>query len=328
MNQANHNYLRKEYISRINRVIDYIEDNLDSELSLERLAEVAHFSRFYFHRIFKAIVGETLNQFIQRIRVEKAAVMLVTNSARSITEIALDAGFANSASFARVFKEHFSISASQWRSMPNKKRALISDDNSKNRQTFNNNRKESDTVTGYNDPSTNNYRWRIKMAKIKDIKVEVKEMPDFHVVYVRNIGPYAADEELFRDLYGRLMNWVIPRGLYIQDKSVFLSVYHDDPKITEEGKLRVSVCMTVPEDTEVDGEIGKMVVPGGKFAVAHCEIKADEYDQAWDALIGEWLPSSGYQPDDRLGYEIGCNDPHEHPENMHIVDICLPIKPL
>ena len=86
----NQRYMRDEYISRINRVIDYIEENLDDDLSLVRLADVAHFSRFYFHRIFKAIVGETLNSFIQRIRVEKAAILLDANPARSITEIAFD----------------------------------------------------------------------------------------------------------------------------------------------------------------------------------------------------------------------------------------------
>ena len=72
-------YLRDEYIARINRVIDYIEANPDQDLTLSGLAEVAYFSRFHFHRIFRAIVGETLNQFIQRNRVEKAASQLINN---------------------------------------------------------------------------------------------------------------------------------------------------------------------------------------------------------------------------------------------------------
>ena len=58
-------YLREEYNSRINRVIDYIEANLSKELSLKELADVAHFSPFHFHRIFGAMVGETLNGFIK-----------------------------------------------------------------------------------------------------------------------------------------------------------------------------------------------------------------------------------------------------------------------
>jgi AraC-like DNA-binding protein len=53
--------LRQEYVGRVNRVIDYIEENIDTELTLETLAKVASFSRFHFHRIFSALVGETLN---------------------------------------------------------------------------------------------------------------------------------------------------------------------------------------------------------------------------------------------------------------------------
>ena len=70
----NNDITKDEYTARINRVLDYIEANIDTALSLETLAGVAHFSPFHFHRIFKAMTGETLNRFIQRIRVEKAAM--------------------------------------------------------------------------------------------------------------------------------------------------------------------------------------------------------------------------------------------------------------
>ncbi|MBN1572676.1 MAG: helix-turn-helix domain-containing protein [Deltaproteobacteria bacterium] len=108
-------FLRDEYISRINRVVDYIELNIDKDLSLEKLASVANFSRFHFHRIFKAIMGETLNRHIQRIRVEKAAVQLINNPKKTITEIAFDCGFSGSAPFARAFKDFFKMNASRWR---------------------------------------------------------------------------------------------------------------------------------------------------------------------------------------------------------------------
>ena len=79
---------------------------------------------------------------------------------------------------------------------------------------------------------------------------------------------------------------------------------------------------TSPEDTPVEGAIGKMAVPGGKFAVARFEIKEDEFKNAWNVLMGGWMPQSGYQPDDRLCYELNHNDPKEHPDHKHIVDIC------
>ena len=77
---------RAEYVARINRVIDYIARHLDEPLSLAALAKVACFSPHHFHRVFGAMTGETLNGFVQRVRTEKAASMLISHPARSVTE--------------------------------------------------------------------------------------------------------------------------------------------------------------------------------------------------------------------------------------------------
>jgi AraC family transcriptional regulator len=62
--------------------------------------------------------------------------------------------------------------------------------------------------------------------------------------------------------------------------------------------------------------------------VAHVEVADDEFQGAYDAIYGGWLPESGYQPDDRPCFEIYLNDPKQHPEGKHITDICVPVKPL
>ena len=317
--------MRDEYTNRINRVIDYIEEHIDQPLSLEELADVAHFSRFHFHRIFKAMVEETLHQFIQRIRVEKAAMQLLAHPKKSITEIALDCGFTGSASFARAFRLAFNISASQWRQ------------ESKNRQTqsnkskpISNQREAFDVSSPYLDPDTKNQSWRIQMKQGKQLeaKVEVRDFPDMPVAYVRHIGPYKGDEALFKGLYEKLFKWAGARDLLNFPETMCLSVYHDDPEITDEDKLRTSVCITVPEDTKVDGEIGKMTIPGGKYAAARFELNGNEFGDAWNTVCGSWLPDSGYQPDDRPSFELCLNDAREHPEGKHIVEICIPVKPL
>lgn len=322
-------FLRQEYISRINRVIDFIEQNLHEELSLEKLADVSNFSRFHFHRIFKTFVGETLNQFINRVRIEKAASQLIINPRKSITEIALDCGYSGSAAFSRSFKEIYKMSPSQWRAGGFIQESKNCKTESKSCEANGNKWKEFDISSFYIDDVTFNQKWRIKMKDEKQIQVEVKEMPEMNVAYVRHIGPYAGDAVLFENLFKKLMNWAGPRNLLRFPETLCMSVYHDNPKITDEGQLRLSVCITVPEDTQVDGEIGKMKISGGKFAVGRFELtNSNEYEGAWNALIGGWLPESGYQLDDRLSYELYHNDPKEHPEGKHIVDICVPVKPL
>jgi AraC family transcriptional regulator len=330
VNNTSSKYLREEYRARINRVIDYIEANLSQDLSLETLADIACFSRFHFHRLFGAMVGETLNHYIQRLRVEKAASKLIHNPKKSITEIALECGFSSSATFARAFKEWFDMSASDWRSGGHLQDRKIRKMDSNQHQIISNTGKDFDVSSRYIQGTTITQIWRVKMKGNSQLKtdVEVKEMPELHVAYVRHIGPYAGDSELFGRLFGKLMMWAGPRGLLQDPNLKTLSVYYDNPDITEEENLRVDVCVTVPEDTPIDGEIGKMTVPGGKYAVAHFEIDVDQYSDAWNAVYGGWLPESGYQPADGPCYELCLNNPEEHPEKKHIVDIWVPVKPL
>jgi len=322
-------YLEEVYFSRINKVIDYIEKNLSKTLSLEELASVANFSQYHFHRIFSSLIGETLFQFIQRIRLEKAANNLISDPKKTISEIAILCGFSSSATFARAFNENFKMSASEYRS---------------NTLGWNSNTGKKDSNTGKRDSNFRNIytnsswyfcsdnnniqKWRYKMNKKDEIVVEVKELEEMTVAYVRHIGPYAGDGKLFEGLYNKLFSWAGPRGLIQFPKTKSLSVYHDDPNITEESKLRTSICITVPEDTKVDGEIGKMKISAGKYAVGKFEINEDEFAGAWNTVYGSWMPQSGYQPDDGPCFEICHNNPKEHPEGKFIVSICVPVKPI
>ena len=319
---------RAEYTQRINYVIDHIETNIDGNLSLASLARVAGFSPFHFHRIFAAMLGETPAQFIQRVRLQKAAVQLVNNPKKSITEVALDCGFSGSPAFARAFREAFSMSASEWRSGGYERHRNVGKMDSKRGQPTSKIPIDSETFSFYIDSETQNLVWRMKVKNGNPIQVEVKDMPELHVAYVRHTGPYAGDAALFQDLFQKLMRWAGPRGLLRFPETVVLAVYHDDPDVTNQDKLRVSACITVPEDAAVDGEVGKMTVPGGKFAVARFELSPDQYGDAWDFVFGKWLPESGYQPDDRLCYELYHGGPGEQPEGKHVVDICIPVKPL
>ena len=160
-----------------------------------------------------------------------------------------------------------------------------------------------------------------------EAKIEVRDTPPFTVAYVRHTGPYQGDAELFGGLWGTLMKWAGAHGVLGPDtKSV--TVYHDDPGVTDPDKLRISVGVSVPEDTEVDGEIGKMTIAGGTYAFARFELAVEQYGDAWDAVFSGWLPESGYQPADGVCYEQYHNNAEEHPEHKCDVSICVPVKPL
>ncbi len=320
--------LRAEYTDRINRVIDYVETNLTGDLSLGTLSKVARFSPYHFHRIFKAMVGETLSQFIQRRRVEKAAQALLGNPYKSITEVALDCGFSGSQTFARVFREVFGVSASVYRSSGGRAQSKICKTKSNSGETNDKIRKDLGQYIFTMDLVNGNQTWRCRMKNKTEVQIEVKNMPKMHVAYVRHIGDYKGNSALFASLFGKLCAWAGPRGLIRPPDSKLLSVYYDDPQVTDSDKLRVDVCITVPEGTKVGGEIGSYTIESGTYAVGHFEVLPYEYEEAWGAIMGGWLPESGYQCDDKPCYELYLNDPNQHPEGRCLVDICVPVKPL
>jgi len=309
----NHSKLHNnEYAARLNPVIDYINENLDQVLSLEKMAKIACYSQFHFHRLFRTVIGETINKYIQRLRVEKAAVQLILNPKKTITEIALDCGFSSSQSLAKVFNHYFKMSASKWRT----NHFNIS----KIEHTSSKIREETDLLFHY-------YYHQKKANNMYEPKVQIKNLPDMHVAYVRHIGSYIGNSELFRELLRKLFKWGSARELFNASTKV-IALYNDVCGITEDSKLQLSVCATVPENTITAGNIGKLCIKGGRYAVFHFELLEDEIEAAWLFVYGDWLPESDYQPDDKPAFEILHNDPKKHPENKHILDICLPIIPL
>ncbi|MBN1620614.1 AraC family transcriptional regulator [candidate division WOR-3 bacterium] len=330
---------RKEYLSRINRAMDYIQNNLGNSLSLKEIAEVSNFSPYHFHRVFKSAVGETLNCFINRLRIEKSASMLLSKKNLSITEIAYDCGFSSSSAFARSFKDKYGMSASDYRGGGHAVNNKIRKSKSKNSENESKNGKETGNSNLYDGKAINRNSGeklslqlqtarRKKMSKVKPLKVTVQELPEMCMAYVRHIGPYKGDDALFRGLYEKIMRWAGPRGFLSGPEVKFLSVYHDDPEITESDKLRVSVGLTVPPETEVEGEIGKMTIPSGKYVLANFEIDQNQYQDAWDNVFADWFPKSGYICDDRPCFEWALNDPDSHPEKKHVINICVPVKPM
>lgn len=310
------------YWIRIHRVIDYIEQHLDEEMSLDGLAGISCFSKYHFNRIFASMMGETLFQFISRLRMEKAAHLLAANPDYPITSIAYDVGFSSSSSFAKCFRLHFDMSATEFRSKSN-----LGKMQSNLRPMESNWREEIEDANVYTEFNKNSTVWRYEM-ETKNIVVEVKDLEAIPVAYIRYVGPYAGDSELFAGLFNRLFSWAGPRGLIQMPETKVLCIYHDDPGMTDENKLRTSVCISVPEDTEVSGEIGKMTIEAGKYAVGHFTVSPTEFGDAWQFLCGSWLPESGYEPADGLSFEMYLNDASEHPEGKFIVDICIPVKPL
>jgi AraC family transcriptional regulator len=319
--------IAEDYKARINRVIDYIEQNLANDFALDELACVAGFSKYHFHRIFRSMMDESLFHFIQRLRLEKAALMLRRDLTRTVTDIALDCGFAGSAAFARSFVRMFGMPATAWRKQ-GATRTGPSINKSNQRKRIGNRGKARILPVRYSSYNQTVLNVPKERKDREEHQVEIKEVPETTVAYVRYIGPFKGNAGLFRKLAARLFRWAGPRHLLHFPETNFLILCHDAPGLTAEEKLRISVCISVPPHTGTGGEIGKMTIPDGTYACARFRLLASQYEEAWRCVFRSWFPGSGYVPDDRPSFECYPFVATEQGRRRVTVDICVPVRPV
>lgn len=94
------------YSERVQRVVDYLVAHLDDTLDLETLARVAWLSPYHFHRIYRGLLGETVNETVRRLRLQRAALDLLDREL-SIQRTARRAGYASQAAFTRAFRAEY-----------------------------------------------------------------------------------------------------------------------------------------------------------------------------------------------------------------------------
>ena len=310
---------RNEYAARMNRVVDYIESHLADPLDLRHLAGVACFSPFHFHRLFRAWMGETLQDFVHRLRLERAAQMLVFQQSKSVSEISLDCGFSSAGTFARAFRKAFGVTAGEWR-----KRKICQS---------NRNPCEAGATDSLGFLKLPDTLEKVRAGKEEipmnsaPFEVQVRRLAPTTLAYIRHVGPYKGDTALFRRLFSELFAWAGPRG-FLGPGARYLSLFEDNPNLTPAAKQRMEVALVVPRGTAPDGRIGISAMQGGLYATARVYVSLEDYAAQWNRLVADWLPGSGYQPDHRPAMEFYLNDPARDPEGKYDLEICLPLKPL
>lgn len=269
----------QDYFERILRTLVYIQRHLDDDLDLERLASIAAFSRFHFHRIFRGLLGESLKEHIRRLRLERAAQKL-KHQAMPITEIAFEAGFEAHESFTRAFGAMFNVSPSDFRaahkSAPESASGTHLDD-----------------LSGYHPP-----------AYGEPLPVEVKELPSMKLVFLRHVGPYSQ----VGATWGRLMSWAGMRGL-LGPQMRMIGIVHDDPGVTPTDKVRYDAAVVVNRPVQPEGEFGVTEIPGGQYAVFGHQGPYETLGETYQRFFGGWLPKSGRELRDAEAFEEYLNSP-------------------
>lgn len=304
-----------DYSSRINRVLDFMDANLDRPLTLEDLAAQACFSPYHFLRIFMTQTGETPFGLLQRLRLEKAANLLTARPDLKILDLALQCGFTNAPAFSRAFKAHFGETPSRWRSAS----PLVSNFGT----PLSKEGQEPSPWIPYIEHTRGAQLWRMRKGTEEQL-VEVKGLEGMDLAYIRYTGPYKGDAGLFERLWGDLCRKAGALDL-IGSESLYMALYHDNPDLTDKSKLRVTLAVSTAKAFAGTEGLGRMRLEGGKYAFAHFRLNSSEYQEAWDWVYRHWLPQSGYYPDDRPSFELFPKDGEESRDGRYPVVICVPL---
>jgi len=300
------NGIQSDYKNRINRVFEFVDKNLASDLSLQTVSEIAFFSPFHFHRVFKFITGETLNEYVTRRRIEKSTSDLLHKNITT-TAIAHKYGFSDNSSYSRTFKKYFGVSPTEFKKQNSNKYSKIRQLDSKNRQEYPDYEKYICII--------NNLKNWIKM----NATIKIKEMPKMDLAYVSSIG-----SQNLETAFGKLIQWATPQEL-MNEQTKMVTIYHDSFKVTQANKVRMSASVILDKPVETGGEIGLTKIEVGKFIVGSFKIGLNEFEKSWTGLF-LWMNENGYKKADREPFEIYHNNFNEHPEKKAIVDFCIPIE--
>lgn len=97
----------------IDKTIDYINANLTADLSLNTLCERANFTPVYFHKLFKASTGKTLQKYVEEQRIKKAIALLLAEE-MTLTQIAYECGFSSQSYFSYAFKRKMKLTPREY----------------------------------------------------------------------------------------------------------------------------------------------------------------------------------------------------------------------
>jgi AraC family transcriptional regulator len=287
---------------RILRLLVTIESNLSADLSLETLARQGGFSPYHCHRIFRALVGEPVKEYVRRLRLERAAHDLAFGS-RPIIQIALDAGYETHESFTRAFRAALGTPPSEFR-QARKPQAVSS--------------------SQIRTDASPEYRPRagcLLMREAEPRHARVERLRALRVAFIRHVGPYEAVTPVFN----RLSEWVRARQQEPTDM-MWIGVPHDNPRVTAADKRRFDCCVMVTSNIAPAGEIGLREIGGGLYATTTHYGAFDGLSESYGWLGGHFMPSAGLIPRRAPAIEIYLNNPETTAPEQLLTDILLPVE--
>jgi AraC family transcriptional regulator len=289
-----------DYYKRIQSAIDFIEKNLQEDLKITNISSEACFSAFHFQRLFQAISGFSVHEYIRKRRLSEAAILLRETN-WNILEIAISFGYGSQEAFSRAFEAYFEVSPAIYRK----------------------------TVT-----TTIRQQFKINFL---DYKIHSKEelsmnKPDIIELEAIQIVGYEYKTNLLNDQYfADIPQFYYHFGenqyyLHIPNKTSPNRVYGIACNYTNEDDFSFIIGVEVEAvvDAFEDGFV-EFEIPQGKYAVFKAFGTVDLVQETRKYIYGTWLPNSNYELRGGIDFEVTDVMNSSFPHDLKIT-IYIPIR--
>lgn len=288
---------RDAHHRRIERAVALIERAIaagDEPPELGRLAEAAAFSPFHFHRVYRAMTGETTGQTVARLRLLQG-LRLLANGERTVTDAALAVGYQTPQAFSRALRQGTGGTPSELRAQPERLW------------------REIDRLAQPPAP---------EHGEAAPLRVEVVSVEPFQVAALRVTGAYREQNHG----YGRLFGWAAHHGLLDSLRGLYGVPLDDRRDVPPRAcAFDCMLALAAPFDDDPGEGVRMQVLGGGRYARVRLVGAFDGLEALTDALLARWLPESGESLRDAALFHEYLDDPDETPEAVLRTDLYLPL---
>ncbi len=280
----------------IDRVIAHLQACLragDPLPDLEALAAIAHQSPFHFHRLYRALTGETPGRTVARLRLLQALQLLGQADSR-VTEVALNVGYESPQALARACRQALDATPSSLRE---------------------------------NAGLRSHWQQRLALpagdhadATVR-LQVTVTTLEPFDVVALRTQGAFDDLDQAF----GEIFTWAAEQG-WVEQLQQLIGIARTDHRDAPAQECVFDCAMGFGRTPQaLPTPLRALTLGGGTYAVLRHVGSYAGLEAATDALLRDWLPDSGHTLRDAELYYHYLDDPEEVPDAILRADICVPV---
>jgi AraC family transcriptional regulator len=277
-----------------NDLLNYINENIDTDINLDELSVNLNISKHHLHKIFKEQMGANIYEVIKSTRLQKASNLLITNKYSTITEVANLCGYSSQTSFIRAFKQRFEQTPKEWRKGGYKE--------------YSNKILSTSQVT------------RLSNTDFSHLEAKIVRTPKRKVYYIRQNG---YNKNSF-SLWQKMIAWVYTNEIESYEQ---IGIYHDNPVITPLENCHYVACIEPLDKIDlVNTSLPTFDIPDVICARFEIEGKYGDILKLIQWVYHVWLPDSGFETTTVPSYTIFKKNHFLSDDKLFSGEYYLPIR--